>query len=74
MNKTTNCGVYRPYVSRLVPRANHSPFGDFPKEFLAKKPVGEGDDDFSIDIYERSQAGSASSTASLVLILEKMCS
>lgn len=58
MNKTTNKGVYRPYMSKLVPRANQSPFGDFPKGFVKKKSKEE---DFSIDIYEKSQAASASS-------------
>jgi len=56
LNKNANKGVYRPYASKLVPRPNHSPFGDFPKEFLKKKPKEE---DFSIDIYEKSQAASA---------------
>jgi len=58
LNKTTNKGVYKPYVGKLIPRANHSPFGDFPKEFLKKKSKEE---DFSIDVYEKSQAASASS-------------
>jgi hypothetical protein len=58
LNKATNSGVYQPYVSQLVPRANHSPFGDFPKEFIKKQSKAE---DFSIDVYEKSQAASASS-------------
>ena len=57
LNKTANTGVYRPYISKMVPRANHSPFGDFPKEFLKSKKKEE---DFSIDVYEKSQAASAS--------------
>lgn len=57
LNKTANKGPYRPYVSKLVPRANHSPFGDFPNEFINKKVKEE---DFSIDIYEKSQAGTSS--------------
>lgn len=57
LNKTANKGVYHPYVSKLVPRANHSPFGDFPKEYINKKPKEE---DFSIDVYENSQAGTSS--------------
>jgi hypothetical protein len=58
LNKTANKGVYKPYISKMVPRANHSPFGDFPKEFLLKKTKEE---DFSIDVFEKSQAASASS-------------
>ena len=58
LNKTANKGVYKPFISKFVPRANHSPFGDFPKEFLKQKSKQE---DFSIDIYEKSQAASASS-------------
>lgn len=59
LNKSTNRGVYQPYKTPLIPRANHSPFGDFPKEFIQKKVKAE---DFSIDIYEKSQAASSSST------------
>jgi len=57
LNKTTNKGVYHPYVSKLVPRAKHSPFGDFPKDLITKKTEKE---DFSIDVHENSQAGTSS--------------
>lgn len=57
LNKTTNKGVYHPYVSKLVPKANHSPFGNFPKEYLNKKAKPENN---SIDVFENSQAGSSS--------------
>jgi hypothetical protein len=59
LGKTTNKGHYQPYKTKLVQRANHSPFGDFPKGFISKKAKPE---DFSIDIHEKSQAASASST------------
>ena len=60
LNKSSNQGVYKPYVTKLLQRPNHSPFGDFPKDFLKKETKKE---DFSIDIYEKSQAASASSMA-----------
>jgi len=56
MGKTSNTN-YKPGNSKLVPRANHSPFGDFPKEFLPKK---EKKEDFSTDHFEQSQAATAS--------------
>jgi len=37
IQKTTNKGLYRPYVSKLVPRSNDSWFGDFPKSFKKKQ-------------------------------------
>ena len=66
MNKTSNKGVYRPFVGKLIPRANHSPFGDFPREFLMKQTKEE---DFSIDVFEKSQAASASSIYILLITL-----
>lgn len=57
LNKTSNKGVYHPYVSKLVPRAKHSPFGDFPKELMIKT---KKDEDFTIDVHENSQAGTSS--------------
>eukprot|EP00826_Nyctotherus_ovalis_P064245 TRINITY_DN941_c0_g1_i3.p1 TRINITY_DN941_c0_g1~~TRINITY_DN941_c0_g1_i3.p1 ORF type:complete len:234 (-),score=48.93 TRINITY_DN941_c0_g1_i3:293-994(-) len=57
LNKSTNKGVYHPYVSKLVPKAKHSPFGDFPKELMTKKSKEE---DFAIDVHENSQAGTSS--------------
>lgn len=49
---------FRQSQNKLVPRANHSPFGDFPKGHLPKK--GNVFSDMNIGIQERSQAAASS--------------
>jgi hypothetical protein len=57
LNKTTNKPV-KLFVNKFCPKPNHSCFGNFPKEFIKKKPEQS---DFEIEVFEKSQAATASS-------------
>jgi hypothetical protein len=57
LNKTTNKPV-KLFVNKFCPKPNHSCFGNFPQEFIKKKPEAS---DFEIEVYEKSQAATASS-------------
>jgi len=36
----TSSQSWKPYQNKNLPRAQHSPFGDYPKEYLKKKAMG----------------------------------
>ena len=58
LQKTSKKGYYRSYINPFCPVSSHSCFGNFPKSYMKKAPK---EDDFNIDIYEKSQAATASS-------------
>jgi hypothetical protein len=67
LSSTTN-KPFKVSDNKLLPKPQHSPFGDFPKEFLGKK-TGKVTDIEPIERHEQSIAATGVGNYSFVILL-----